>query len=251
MQSELNKIFTFLDFENGVPPYLNLCIDTWRKNLKDDFEIIILNRENFKNYIDKYLLTESVTNPSKPFTHFFCDYVAALILYSNGGIFIDADTIITDSFDTDFKLCDKYDTAVYKDTKNNMCSGFLMAQKYSKILEELIRRYRFENYLPIRNQRRDFILDDVIKNANTEKVQFNNSRIKGFLLEEKEYGLFDEDYYRYIYFTNSYNIETFLKNTNGITALHNSLTPIKYKYMSEKEFLNQDILLSKIFRVLL
>lgn len=251
MQIDHNKIFTFLDFENGVPPYLNLCIDTWRKNLKGDCEIIILNRENLQKYIDKYLLTESVTNPSQPFTQFFCDYVAALILYSNGGIFIDADTIITDSFDIDFNLNNEFDSAVYKDAKNNVCCGFFMAKKYSKILEELIRRYRFESYLPLHNLRRNFILDDVFKNAELERVCFLNSKIKGYLLEEKEYGLFSDEYYRNIYFTNTYNIETFLRNTNGMTALHNSFTPDKYKCMSEEEFLNQDILLSKIFRVLL
>ena len=42
-----------------------------------------------------------------------------------------------------------------------------------------------------------------------------------------------------------------LKNNVSIILLHNSWTPLKYKTMSEHEFLKQDILLAKLLSKIL
>ena len=43
----------------------------------------------------------------------------------------------------------------------------------------------------------------------------------------------------------------FLHNCKGILMLHNSWTPLKYKKMSEEEFLHQDIMLAHLLRRIL
>lgn len=251
MQTEKYKIFTFVDFKDVVPPYLILCIQTWRRSLCDKAEIIILNRNNVTDYIDCYLLTESVLNPFKPNNPMFYDYMALLVLYCNGGIYIDADTIMTDAFVPDFSLLNDYEAAVYYSPNTGVCCGFLMAERYSPLLEELIRRYRFENYLPYRNIARNSIFQDVLYKSYKEQTFFYDAISSGYLSEAKEFGGFSENVYKRYYFSKDIPIENFLRNNRGIVSLHNSLTPEKIQTMTIKRLLRQNMLLSKIFRVLL
>ena len=71
---------------------------TWKKYLSDEYKIVILNSKNIEKFISKSLLPDiSKLKQRYPFPR-FCDYIAALVLYENGGIFLDADTIITEKF---------------------------------------------------------------------------------------------------------------------------------------------------------
>lgn len=245
------KIFTFIDFEGEIPPYLLLCIETWKKQLQNSFEIIVLNRTNVTKYIESYLLTESVLNPFKTDSLMFYDYMALLVLYCNGGVFIDADTIITDSFEPDFSLLKNYGAVAFSEANTGVCSGFLMSERHSPVLAELIRRYRFENYLPRRNIARNSIFQDVLYKIYKEQTFFYDAIDCGYLSEVKEFGSFSKSIYRKYYFSTKIPIEKFLKNTSGITSLRNSLTPVYYQKMSAEKLLRKNILLSKIFRVLL
>lgn len=251
MQIKKYKIFTFFDFLNGIPPYLNLCINTWKKYFGIDVEIVLLDRNNVKNYIDSYLLTESVTCPFKPENQMYYDYMALLVLYCNGGLFLDADTIITDNFELDFSLLNNHEAVAFSDINTGVCCGFLMAQKYSTLLGEMIRRYRFENYLPQRKIARNSIIQDVFNNCNNNKIFLYDAISSGYLTEAKCCGAFSKTIYRDFYFSNKISVEKFLKHAGGIVALHHSLTPKKFQKMSEGIFLKQDIMLSKIFKILL
>ena len=250
MDFQYNKIFTFINFENIIPPYINLCIKTWELNLQKDYQIIVLTPENINRYIDKNFLTESVVNPINPYSSAYCDYISFLAIYCNGGIFLDADTIITDGFNPDFDMLNDYET-VFFGRNNKIIPGFIMSKKNSKILEELILRYRIAHHLPFIKRKRDILINNSIKNSLLKDfltIDNSHSAYKlELLLEDNNKNNKYKDYY----FTSKYSIENFLKNNKGIAALQNSATPAKYKKMSESEFLEQDILLSKIFKVLL
>ena len=57
---------------------------------------------------------------------------------------------------------------------------------------------------------------------------------------------------KYVQFYFSKRETKYVLNSNdGLIFLHNSWTPLKYKKMSENEFLKQDILLSKLLSELL
>ena len=60
----------------------------------------------------------------------------------------------------------------------------------------------------------------------------------------------NEEKYKFFYFQ---NIEprNLINDVKGIILLHNSWTPLKYKSMSEEEFLAQDIFLSKLLKKIL
>lgn len=87
------KIWTFWDSEN-LPITVKNCLKTWAFfNL--DYEIIVLNKNNLKQYltIDIEKLRHSSDSPAR-----FSDFVRLLIASKYGGIWLDASTICTQSF---------------------------------------------------------------------------------------------------------------------------------------------------------
>jgi mannosyltransferase OCH1-like enzyme len=88
------RIFTFWEPRADMPAYIELCIGTWRKFLPD-YEIVIagyadLDRLLGKNYYDP-VLYRSFSLPKQ------ADAIRAALLARCGGVWLDADTIITSS----------------------------------------------------------------------------------------------------------------------------------------------------------
>ena len=75
-------------------------------------------------------------------------------------------------------------------------------------------------------------------NAFPEITFFGNTSLSAY----KRYKLF---YFR------KRESKIVLNNTKGIIMLHNSWPPLKYKRMSEIEFLKEDILLSRLLSMVL
>ena len=91
----------------------------------------------------------------------------------------------------------------------------------------------------------------MIKNIQQEEVLLTDNSICSYKMEALSEKITAHKQYLDYYFSPKYSVEHFIKNNKGICALNNSQTPEKYKKMSESEFLKQDILLSKIFKVLI
>lgn len=87
------KIWTFWDSEN-LPITVKNCLKTWAF-FNPDYEIIVLNKNNLKQYltIDIEKLRHSSDSPAR-----FSDFVRLLIASKYGGIWLDASTICTQSF---------------------------------------------------------------------------------------------------------------------------------------------------------
>ena len=252
MNTGYNKtIYTYL--EANCHEYLNLCIKTWYKNLPDGYKIVVLTQENIQG-----VLPESVINSLFSLDYrekklpYFVDYLAASVLFFNGGIFLDADTIVTEKFFPQEILLRSTNLILFSDGANNVCSGFMMANKNAPVLEELIRRYTFAKYLPaVSNSRRNFIINDTIKDFKERDALLLDCEASGYYMEKTIYGMGGEYLYQKYYFSNICSVRDFFEHTKGIVALHNSLTPEKYKHMGIEEFLKQDILLSKILKSIL
>lgn len=180
------------------------------------------------------------------------EYIAAAVLYYNGGIFLDADIIMTDKYTPAEILLSSYNAVLYGYSRNDICAGFLMSKKESFFLEELMRRLLFFMHLPEPGTyKRNFVLNNVLKDTVCDEVVVLDCEETGFRMEKAMYGVYDSYLYNKYYFSNISSIEDFIKITKGITALSNSMTPKEYKDINEEEFLNKDIFLAKIFKVLL
>ena len=92
------------------------------------------------------------------------------------------------------------------------------------------------------------IIDPILRNITGKQyLRLSSDKINTF--PERKYfkgdALLNYEKYRLFYFQKR-NPKIVTKNAKYLLLLHNSWTPKKYKNMSENEFLNQDILLSKL-----
>ena len=252
MTNKQKKIFTYIPCPKSLPGYLKLCLKTWNKYLPSNYEIITLSPQNIENYIEKTFITESILKKLPENSYLIQEYIAYAALYCNGGIFLEQDVIMTPNFSPPDILLSKYEMILYGNSKNDVCHGFIMAQKGAPVLEELLRRLAFSFYLPENyNYKSLTILRNLLKEDNSQKVIVLDCEDSGYLMEKSMYGVFNSYLYKKYYFSNICSQKEFFNTTKGLTALHKELTPEIYRKMNEKEFLNQDILLSNIFKTLL
>ena len=247
-----NKIFVFGLYTQTIPPYLNLCLKTWRKNLPDGYEIIFLNENNIYDYIPAKFLPLMHTESNCILRAYFYEYISAAVLYYNGGIFLDRDVIITEKFLPPDILLSRYNLVLYGNSAFDICHGFMMANQYCPLLKELMNRLvlLLKNPAP-RNFKKNEVLKNVLKDYLLQDTLVLDAEETGYCMEKAMYGVFSSYLYNRYYFTDIGNVEDFCNVTKGITALNDSFSPEKYRQMSEKEFLNQEILLAKIFKVIL
>lgn len=199
------------------------------------------------------------------------DAIRVAILQKYGGFWMDCDTIITNS---SFKnMFYGSDLIMFGSSKKDIYyTGFIYASNNSTILKiwldgiiELIRIYKHNLFLlhifPINyfyNSFKQLLTWNYLSNGIINEIIKNTSKKSFKLIERDEaYALPDmflpkEPYenYRDFYFT-SRDPEPVLKNCKGVLLLHNSWTMNNYKQMSEKEFLQQDLMLAKLLSRLL
>ena len=89
-----NKIFTFWEPKENIPAYIQLCLKTWEKFLPE-YEIVVLDYSNLDKYLGKNFYDEILYKDFR--FHILSDAIRAALLKLYGGIWLDADTIITSS----------------------------------------------------------------------------------------------------------------------------------------------------------
>ncbi len=86
------RIFTFWEPRSNMPAYIRLCLDTWKKHLAG-YEVVMLDYANLHEYLPpkdiESILSKSMTLAKQS------DCIRAALLARHGGIWLDADTIIT------------------------------------------------------------------------------------------------------------------------------------------------------------
>jgi len=85
-------IFSFWEPKGSMIPYLELCRRTWQRNLPD-YEIIFLDYSNIDLYLPEG--TYDITVLKKLPLMMQKDAIMIAVLKEHGGIFMDADTLVT------------------------------------------------------------------------------------------------------------------------------------------------------------
>ena len=93
------RIWTFWNSKK-LPITVENCINTW-KFMNPDYEIIILNTKNVNKWIPDVKVL-NLTHSKESFAR-LSDFIRLNVLYKYGGIWLDASTICTQSFDEWFK----------------------------------------------------------------------------------------------------------------------------------------------------
>ena len=242
MKKTRKKVFTFLQTESLESAYLNLCLKTWEKNFSEDYEIIAINKQTLSNYIsEKYFKTVKNITPE------VINYIKACVLYSNGGIFMNSDTLLLKEFYLPEEMLDNYDTVVFGNSPVSACLGFMMAQKGSIVLKEYITRLE----KTLQQQEQTFIntnkvFNDMLSEGYNSKVLVIDAESSGYLPEKALYGVVGENLRAQLLFSSNVDAEDIYNNTKGIVSVHCKKISEEYLNMDEDEFLSQNTLLAQI-----
>ena len=262
---ELNiNIFTFWEPHESMPGYLVLCIKTWKKYLPK-YEIKILDYKSSQDYLGRSLFSSIICK--KMTLPVQVDAIRVAILQKFGGIWLDADTIILN--DHLFKKLRDFELIMLGDEKKKTQNiGFIFARNNSVIikqwLEEIIKNVHIYKQSMKKSNINNTTLNSwyylgngivnrLVNNFTGKQfIRLNRDKIKALpeLIFFKNTSHNAIEKYQKLYFQKG-DPKIIINNSKSIIMLHNSWTPSKYKGMSENEFLNQDILLSKLLAYLL
>ena len=268
-------IFTFWEPSGKLPGYLQLCINTWKKNIPN-YHIIILDYSKLHKYLNSSIISKilykKMTLPIQ------ADAIRVAILEKYGGIWMDIDIIITNN--NFLKNIFGYDLAFFGNPQEKIPSNaFIYAKKNSRILKEwlkhIIKRvsvykslstkkskdsaklsyiYKW-NYLGngiinqlLKTKKKNFIIFDWFKmHALPERNIFhiNDTMAGDKNIISKRFKAYNKLYFH------PGDPQKIININPEIIFLHHSWTDKKYKYMSKKEFLKQNIMLSSLLKKIL
>lgn len=201
------------------------------------------------------------------------DAIRVAILNKFGGIWIDADTIILN--DKIIKYFQKHELSmIWEESVKLHYISFIYASKYSTIINEwkntiIIKVKKYKEILLNKDNSNQWqeewkkvnlwnylgnsIIEPLLKNITANQFFHKNSdtiKVCPELIYMKNSSLDNLQKYETFYFSKG-ETKFVLNNADSLIFLHNNWTPLKYKLMTEKEFLKQDILLSKLLKQLL
>ena len=257
-------VFTFWEPKDKIPAYVKLCMKTWQKHLPD-YKIIVLDYENLNEwlgygYFDEYLYNTFLLAQQ-------ADAIRVALLYKYGGIWLDADTIITS---------DKINNIINHKAGTTLIDyhvGFIAAKKGSiflkKWLKEIKKRILLHKLYRCFSGILKYFYSDMLKGHMGAIMYFGNGIINSFVEDMKSkdfisldrkklYALPEKNFYtaletsrveEYVdfYFNDDFS-DFIFDNEQGIIMLHNSWTPCEYRKMSEEEILEKNCTLSKILK---
>lgn len=272
--SEKNKrktrIFTFWEPRQKIPGYIQLCLNTWKKFLPE-YEIIILDYHLTKQYIGNELFSNIICRNMT--LQMQADAIRVAILYKYGGIWMDADTILLSG--NFLKKLKNYDLAMIGDDRiKQQDIGFIYSSNNSSLIkmwlkEIIIKIKKYKKIINAKNKthcsklsKKKYITWSYLGNGIINKFLKNTTGKNFYRINRNKLKIYPErKFYRNSTFRNCIKYRLFyfrkrdpqivLNETRDIILLHNSWTPRKYKKMSITEFLNEDILLTKLLEKIL
>lgn len=253
-----------------MPPYIRLCLQTWQR-FCPEYEIVIVDYSTLDKWLGKDFFDEILYSDfSLPKQ---ADAIRCALLYKYGGIWLDADTIITSSdikeifeIKAELVMIDAHLAFI----KSNTGGGNYILKSWLKDIKKHIRFYKNQKYGKNKfiKTLQSFINSHKVKNLD-EWDYLGNSLLGKYL--KAKYGYFRVDKtkinalpeskylsdsqglirnYQSFYFENDFSAEV-MKETKGIILLHNSWTPQDFLTMNKKEFLTQNNTLSNVFKKIL
>ena len=262
------RIFTFWEEYDKIPAYIQLCIDSWKKYLPD-YEIVILNYSNLENWLPKDFYDKILYDEFKIAQQ--TQVIRAAILEKHGGLWLDADIIVTNS-DIEKFFDENSELNIFENR-----IACLKAKKHSKILKKWVKgikwnlfvyKHLFDFYfMHFPFKARDMmnwdylsaqILNRLYKTKNKKLLnnvsiadsktylenlwdkECNRSRFKDSVVER----------YNHFYINNDFS-DFVNKNMQSLIILHNSWMPREYGKLTKEEVLKKDNTLAKIFKKIL
>lgn len=263
-------IFTFWEPKENIPAYVKLCMQTWRMFL-NEYRIVTLDYHNLNQWLDEETIEQILSKNMSLAIQ--ADAIRVALLEKNGGIWMDADTIITSS--EFLKYCNTKSLVMIGDKDAiDPHVAFMKAPKDLYLLKRWLKHIKARvkffksvqklkpfKFLIKRKWKKahawDFlgngIINPLLLRTNPENYQIIDEKEKCVFLEQIFYKLNKSDKisYRKFYFQENIDPHQILEENKGIIMLHNSWTPKIYKEMSEKEFLEQNNTLSNLLLFLL
>lgn len=267
------RIFTFWEPKSNMSPYIDLCMQTWKKFLPD-YEIIICDYSNLSDYLNKKTINKILCKKMELAMQ--SDAIRAALINQNGGIWIDADTIITSAdFFNDMDKSEtvmigrKSDGVIYgafiyaRNPKAKFINKWLSALpwrvfKYNILCRNKSLRKIFKSAW-LKAQNWDYcvnaIIDPIYKSfPDNEFLMIDKDEIVAlpeYVSSKNIEGISKDKLYQDFYFRPGDAKKEVLDKCRGIILLHNSWTPQEYKKISVDEFLRTDILIADLLRTLL
>lgn len=222
-------IYTF--WEGQKPAYIELCMATW------PFEFVLLDYDNLYKYTDL---------PVKQIRQYplqqVADVVRVHVLRDNGGIWLDADTIVLGDLPKETILG-------YPDTRHNTI-GFLqtepgteMFKEWAAYQDDVIQRQEVARWSMFGNEFTDSYL---VEHPEIAIGEIENAWPEVYMIDELIERM---QKYKILYFEESYHLSDF-RHTD-LLMLHNSWTPKWYKRLEHREVMQHDCTLSNILREVL
>ena len=145
-----NHIFTFWEPIDKIPGYINLSIETWKKYLPE-YKLVILNYSNLKYFLSYSMIYKIVNKGMMLMSQ--ADAIRIAVLLKYGGIWMDPDTIITNSYF--LQMFKGVNLGMYATKVSNKSflqfTGFIYSSKHSKIIKTwyryIIKNLRFYKLL--------------------------------------------------------------------------------------------------------
>ena len=155
-------IFTYWDnvYYKTMPSFIKLCIDSMYKHCKDNFNIVVLDKDKIKQYITINDIIQKKLNKLKIYHK--TDYYRFMLLQKYGGIWLDADTLVMRNLQPIINKLIKYDFIGFGCT-GNICkngryvpSNGVLASKKNGIIISKIAQLANEKIMNHFDQRDDY-----------------------------------------------------------------------------------------------
>lgn len=121
------RLFTFWEPKEKMPAYIRLCMQTWKKFLPE-CEVVLLDYSNLEEWLGKDVYDEILFRDfSLPKQ---ADAIRCALLKKYGGLWLDADTILTSPQVKDYLMIDSELVMISKHL------AFIKANNNSKIIAD-------------------------------------------------------------------------------------------------------------------
>ena len=269
------RIFTFWEPRKNIHGYISLCMRTW-KIFHPDYEVVVLDWQNLDRYLTPNeigaVLCKEMTLAMQS------DCLRCAILLKYGGIWMDADTILTHRIDTLLnregclfigrqELGRRVNYGAFI-VANAPGSQFLLSW-YSSLLPRICeaRRYHLNPLLRVfcRSKWRKIRRWDYCVNAIIDPLCNEQGERLGYQFVDKddigampEFRLRRNPRFAALSAAQLYRKYWFEKpeaevegGSGGVVLLHNSWTPKSFRDMSEDEFLSCNVRMACLLRQIL
>lgn len=124
------KVFTYWHDKNSLPPLIQLCRSSLKKYISSEFDLIVLDENNYKEWIDSDLeaIRESVSKA------FFTDLLRLRLLEKWGGFWLDATCLLSEDFYTATQTIRQQDQFFFAYINSRVGSWFIWSKPANYVI---------------------------------------------------------------------------------------------------------------------